>query len=308
MRASIVICTWKRKGPLERCLLALRDLGFGPSAQVAIVTVHPPGNEESEAAAARIFPEGLVVRTEVANLSLQRNRGAEAAPSDVIVYLDDDAWPTEGWLGRILRPFADPAVAAVGGPVVDPSGRLMRGAVGVTSFGRTYPVEDPSTCETLALSGGNLAVRRVALEDVGGFDENYRYHLDETDLCMRLARAGKRLVYCEDAAIFHESAPGPHRRTPYDRDWHSVAKNQVYFGFRHVRRARLLLAIVPWALQVPKLLRFLVWWATGRLGARAALSCASRLVKGTLAGYRKGLARKPRLPLRAAETGCRARV
>jgi GT2 family glycosyltransferase len=302
MRASIVICTWRRPGPLERCLRTLKNLGWGPSREVEVVTVHPPGNEESEAKAAAILPNGRIVRAPRPNLSLQRNLGAAAVESDVVVYLDDDAWPKPGWLDEILKPFEDPAVAAVGGSVVDPEGRPLGGPSAATSFGRTYRLPDPLALprgHVLALPGNNLAVRRSALFGVGGFDENYRYHLDETDLCMRLARAGGRLLYRDAAAIHHESASGPHRKTLYDRDWEIVAKNQVYFAFRHVRKARFLLALVPWMLQLPKLARFAAWTVMGRLGLRAGLSCVVRHVRGTAKGYRKGLTKRPRLPLKA---------
>ncbi|MHC4954019.1 MAG: glycosyltransferase family 2 protein [Planctomycetota bacterium] len=297
-RASIVICTWRRPQPLERCLRSLIESGYGPSDRVEVVTVHPPGNDASRTMVAERFPGVRIVDAPEANLSLQRNLGAREALGDILVYLDDDAWPTAGWLETLLAPLDDAGVAAVGGAILDPDGAPMLQCAAATSFGRTYPIADPSRLHAghvLTLQGGNLAVRREALAAIGGFDENYRYHLDETDVCLRLTRAGNRLAYAGDAAVHHESAPGPHRRTLYDRDWYSVAKNQVYFAFRHVRRGRLRLAFVPWMLQLPKLARFLGWMLAGRMGPVAALSCTARNIRGTFAGYWKGLTKKPRL-------------
>jgi len=300
MRVSIVICTWRRAAPLERCLKTIAGLGTGASREVEVLTVHPAGDDESLAMVRARFPVVRTVTAPAANLSLQRNLGAREARGEILVYLDDDAWPRAGWLEKLLARFANAGVAAVGGAVLDPQGAPLLGCAAATRYGRTYRLANgarPRRGAVLTLQGGNLAVRRDALFAVGGFDENFRYHLDETDLCMRLEDAGYTLVYAEDAAVHHEAAPGPHRRTAYDRDWYSVAKNQVYFAFRHVERARFLLWLVPWLLQLPKLARFVGWGLTGKLAPGAALSCIARHLRGTVAGYRKGLTRAPRLPL-----------
>jgi len=242
------------------------------------------------------------VLSPVPNLSLQRNLAAGAARGGILVYLDDDAWPREGWLEDLLAPFADESVAAVGGSVVDPQGRPMVACQAATEFGRTYRLSDPAMLpkgHVLTLQGNNFALRRTALFALGGFDENYRYHLDETDVCFCLARAGYHLVYRESAVIFHESASGPHRKTLFDRDWRTIAMNQVYFAFTHVRRARYRLAFVPWMLQLPKMARFFVWMCSGRLSPAAALSCLAHHFRGTVAGYRKGLSTTPKRPLEA---------
>ncbi|MEM8884112.1 MAG: glycosyltransferase [Planctomycetota bacterium] len=297
---SILICTWKRAVPLKRALATLYELGWRPSDDLEIVTCHPPGNDESVTMLEECFPDVRIVHAPEANLSLQRNLVARASKGDVLVYLDDDAWPKEGWLDRLVAPFADDAVAAVGGSVVDPDGNLMNACMAATAFGRTYVLDRPEDLpagHALTLQGNNIAIRRTALFALGGFDENYRYHLDETDVCFSLAQAGYRLVYQPDAVIFHEAATGPHRKSAWDRDWHTIAKNHVYYCFTHVRRGRWRLAFVPWMLQLPKLARFWLWMGMGRLSPRAAASCFGRHVAGTFTGYRKGLSRTPRRTL-----------
>lgn len=48
-----------------------------------------------------------------------------------------------------------------------------------------------------------MAVRRDVLVGLGGFDATYRYYLDDTDLNMRLARAGHQTAIAPNARVWH---------------------------------------------------------------------------------------------------------
>jgi GT2 family glycosyltransferase len=46
-------------------------------------------------------------------------------------------------------------------------------------------------------------VRRTVLNALGGFDERFFYHFEETDLCCRIRNAGYRILYFPGAVITH---------------------------------------------------------------------------------------------------------
>lgn len=298
---TIAIPTCGRPVELERCLRAVAAHELPRGVTVEVVTVHAPGDEAVQALVHERFPAVVVIASELRNLSHQRNLAALAARGALVVYLDDDAWPRDGWLRALLAPFEDPAVAAVGGQVLREDGSRQYGPMAVTRFARPIVLADSAACPRGAvptLPGGNLAVRRDVLLAIGGFDENIRYHFDDVELSLRLAAHGHRACYVDDAAIWHEPAPGPHLRSYLDRDWFIVARNGVYCAFRHVRGplARTLgLLLVPALLQLPKTLRILAWGATGRLPLRAAARCALGHLAGIAAGYWAGLFRRPAL-------------
>jgi len=296
VKASVLVPTCGRPGPLARCLEAV--LREAPGCEV--LTVHAPGDEESVAMVRERFPGVTAVEAEERNLAAQRNLGARRAAGDVVVYLDDDAWPCPGWLAALLAPFRDGATA-VGGRVLSEDGSPQVETMAVSRFGRQVALRGGRACPpglALTLAGGNFAVRRDALLASGGFDENYRYHFDDTDFQWRLQEAGGTLAYAPEAAVYHELAAGPHRRSAYDRDWTTIVSNSVYFAFRHVRRARFRLWFVPVLLQAPKTARALLWFLRGRLGAAGLGRFLSGQGRGLLAGYRKGRTASPRLPFR----------
>jgi GT2 family glycosyltransferase len=301
--ASIVVVTSDRVADLRRCLLALRthlEAPGTPSAEV--VTVHAPHDHEAIAMVRTVFPEVQAHIAPRRHIAVQRNLGARAARGEVIVYLDDDAWPRPGWLAALLAPFAEERVLAASGPVFRGDGSVQCRRLAASALGRLVPLADGDPLPrgmAPSFSGCNLAVRRRALFAVGGFDENLPYQPDDMDLCWRLfQRAGgdaRTMAFAPLASVVHESSPGPYRRTLQDRAWFTVARDNLYFACRHAGRWRG--AVGGALLQAPKLWRFCRWLATGELAPLPFVRCCAKHVAGTIAGVLKGLARTPRLPL-----------
>lgn len=57
-------------------------------------------------------------------------------------------------------------------------------------------------------------LRRTALEKVGLFDDDYMHEYGDDDLCIRLRRAGYKLILCRDTFVHHD-----HLRTDYSNEY-----------------------------------------------------------------------------------------
>ena len=53
------------------------------------------------------------------------------------------------------------------------------------------------------ISGACMLARRSALDAVGGFDEGFFLYEEDVDLCLRLRRAGWRIVFSPAAEVVH---------------------------------------------------------------------------------------------------------
>jgi GT2 family glycosyltransferase len=305
---SIVIVTSDRTADLRRCLTSLRAHRRGPGVPpVEILTVHPPHDVDSLAMVRADFPEATALVASRRHISEQRNLGARHATAEVLVYLDDDAWPHDGWLAAIAEAFAAAKVVAASGPVRRGDGTFQCRRLASSRIGRLVPLADGAPLPAgmaPSFSGCNLAIRRRALFAAGGFDENLPYQPDDMDVCARLfAQSGcdaDAFRFDERIEVTHESSPGPYRRTLQDRAWFVVARDNMYYACRHGGRLRGLLGGA--LLQAPKLLRFGAWLLRGRLGPTAFLRCLGKHVAGTFVGAWKGLTHAPRLPLRPLPT------
>jgi GT2 family glycosyltransferase len=137
--------------------------------------------------------------------SVGRNVGLAIATADLVAFPNDNSWFANDTLPLVLRHFADqPNVAGLSGRLLTESGTpsLLRWhrrprQVSRRNFMRT------TICSTIVL-------RRAALARVGGFDERLGTGSDgwfgsgeESDLILRLLKAGFRLDYRPDITIYH---------------------------------------------------------------------------------------------------------
>lgn len=301
--ASIVVVTSDRPIDLRRCLGVLRshlrDFAHGG---VEVITVHSPTDHEALAMVRTEFAEVRAIVANERHISRQRNLGARHARGDVVIYLDDDAWPHDGWLHELLTAFADPRVVAASGPVFRGDGSLQNERLAATAIGRLSPMREHDVLargSSPSFSGCNLAVRRSALFACGGFDQNLPYQPDDMDVCRRLFAHANHdplaMRYRPRASVTHESSPGPYRRTLQDRAWYVVARDNVYFACRHAGLVRGVLGSL--VLQAPKLVRFCKWMLTGKLTPIAFCRCVGKHVAGVVAGIVKGATHDAALPL-----------
>ncbi|GAB6080783.1 glycosyltransferase [Hydrogenophilus hirschii] len=238
MRVSVVICTYNRANFLPRTLRALEYVRYPQRETIVVVG---PCTDDTMAVLARWSDRVRIVRCPEANLSMARNLGIAAAAGDLVAFTDDDGLPEANWLDTVVAAFAeDPGLGAVGGFVRDHTGiryqtrYILCNRWGEARFFDAPPAEEPGWF--VSLIGVNSVFRRSALQDIGGFDEEFAYFLDETDVCLRLLERGWRIRVVEHAEVHHAYAPSHLRseeRVP--TSLYLTARSKVYFALRHLR-------------------------------------------------------------------------
>ncbi|MBA3765316.1 MAG: glycosyltransferase, partial [Actinobacteria bacterium] len=241
---SVVINTYNRAQSLESTLRALRQLD---PVDLEVVVVNGPSTDGTKEVLDRWDRWVKVGHCPERNLSMSRNIGIAMAAGDVVAFIDDDAYPDPAWLRHILDGFEDPEVAGVGGPTLDHTGVTLQARYNLADrLGNAWVSTDADAPNPTALFnapiidtflytlGTNSAFRRDRLIEIGGFDEEYEYYLDETDVCLRLIERGYVITALDAGTVFHKFLPSA-MRTPQRavRDRFPVIKNRVYFGLTH---------------------------------------------------------------------------
>ena len=149
-------------------------------------------------------------------LATSRAIGVAETRSDIVAFIDDDAYAEPDWLENIVARYADPTVGAVGGRASN--GRPGEEHEGLDEVGRLLPdgtltgnfaADTGRDIEVDHVLGANMSVRRSALEGIGGIVDLFPGTClrEESDIMLRLGQAGWRIVYTPTALVEHVAAP-----------------------------------------------------------------------------------------------------
>jgi rhamnosyltransferase len=203
---AVVIPTWRGEAFLPPLLAALRAQGRAPSRIIVADTASGDrGPELARAAGCEV----LSVAPAEFNHGGTRNAAAALALEDFLVFLTQDAMPADaGFLGRLLAPFADPAVGAAYARQVPHDGATPPE---VFARGRNYPATASRRTRAdlprlgvrgLFFSNVASAVRRSVFIEAGGFPADVIMNEDMV-LCARVLDRGLAVAYAADAVARH---------------------------------------------------------------------------------------------------------
>jgi GT2 family glycosyltransferase len=164
------------------------------------------------------FRNFVYIRNDVNLLcSIAFNKAASIASGDYLLFLNNDIVVGSQSIAALLRAMInDSSAGLAGGKLFYPERRQIQHA-GIVPMLWGYPInlgsgaaaEDPrfnNEVEAFAVTGAMLLVRRSVFAAVHGFEEEYRWGLEDVDLCLKVKTAGGRILYLPDAeAIHHES-------------------------------------------------------------------------------------------------------
>lgn len=225
---SVIVLAHRKAQLLHRCLAELRSHRSSASFEVVVVA-----NGVSNDVLRVLSDHPWIVRVDSrsnrgfaggANLGAQRSRGSR------LLFLNDDAMVTDGWLDALMHVLdTRPEVAAVGSLIIDRDGRVLE-------FGSTFDGWSPRALDRgrpldeLAHEGSrdvaytsacSLLIRRAAFEHVGAFDEAYYpAYYEDADLALRLWEAGHVVTATPSSVVIHAesaSTSAPQRDVVFDR-------------------------------------------------------------------------------------------
>lgn len=225
--ASVIVVTYRRPEHLRTCLTHLAALHTAPE-QITVVDGSP--DERTAQIVRGEFPRVAYLRNELGPGTTAESRqiGFAATIGDVIAYVDDDAFVEPDWLDELLRPYDDPDVVGVGGRTLN--GLEGEESKGVGHIGLLMPdgtltgnfaADSGQVIKVDHLLGANMSFRRSAIEAVDGIRGNYpgTCMCEESDISLRLGRAGGRLVFAPRAVVHHLGAPYGIGGKRFDRRW-----------------------------------------------------------------------------------------
>ncbi len=206
-QCTVVISTGELSAMVFNCLRSLVAQGVPLEVEVVIVDAgqRDPVDERT---AQSLWPNLCLLRAPEPNLTQQRNAGTRRAGGTIVCFLDDDTFVQPGWWPAIIAPFAARDVAVVAGAVwcnlnpdfTDKPGGFVSW-LGIPSQVTHRSKNAPRDVEWPV--GCNMAFRKAVWSELGGLCSLYGFYDEDIDFGLRVRRAGYRVIFVPEAAVYH---------------------------------------------------------------------------------------------------------
>lgn len=223
---SVIIPTHEREKLLVRCLKSVLNSNY-PKNRYEIIVVSDSRTHANcfiDDAISRMLDDFGLNSGAVRLLNVSKRIGAakarnialKVANGEIIAFIDDDVIVHKDWLKNLVKGLSlyGANVGAVGGRITKGSFNSIsykRKPIGTFSWsGHTYMNFDVvKRCKVDWVRGCNMAVRKMVLNEVGGFDEALGDFStgEDIDLCLRIKSSHYDIVYEPTAVVLHEEAP-----------------------------------------------------------------------------------------------------
>ncbi|MBF0343347.1 MAG: glycosyltransferase family 2 protein [Nitrospirae bacterium] len=131
------------------------------------------------------------------------NEGFRNSKGDFVVILDDDSFPSEGSIERMVEKFqANPALGIVAFDVRDYAQYSS-----VCSDKEVTDKKAPSSTYIMSFNGAGAGVRKEILDKLGGYPGEFFLYVNELDLSFRVWDNGYKVESFPDVVAYHKSSP-----------------------------------------------------------------------------------------------------
>ncbi|MDD5148286.1 MAG: glycosyltransferase family A protein [Candidatus ainarchaeum sp.] len=159
-KASIVVATYNYAAKISPTIKGILEIEYPDEFEIIVV------NDGSTDNTAEVLEKEFGKNKKVKIINFEKNRGVcaarnagiNAARFPIVVNMDHDCIPEKNWLTSLVKGFSSEKTGVV------------------SSMG--------------AFGGTSTAFRKEALEKTGGYDEQYRYYREDTDLTFKILELG----------------------------------------------------------------------------------------------------------------------
>lgn len=237
MNVLIVLINYRTPELTLRALrAALAELSRLPGSRVALID-NGSGDDSVPVLSAALEREGLKDQVDLitsstnlgfaggVNLAL-RPALSGSNPPRFVYLLNSDALPAPRSIERLARvleerPQAGISGSYIHGPAGDTHDTAFRFPTVASNFEESlgvgivtrlldrWVVSKPVPSETTRvdwLAGASMLIRREVFDAIGVYDENFFFYFEETDFCLRAARAGFTTWYVPESRVEHIGA------------------------------------------------------------------------------------------------------
>ena len=271
---SVIIVSFNTREKLRRCLSCIEP-------EFEVIVVDNASADGSVEMVSTDFPRvKLIANSANLGFGAANNIGCKSATSDLVLFLNSDAYADSGAIAKLASVFRDSEIVAAGGKLLNIDRSLQQSTANALTLWRVFceqtylekifrqsPMFDSywttlslaqnsQAKETPQVMGACLMVRAQNGEPLETFDVRYFLYCEDTDLCRRLGRRGK-ILYVPEAEFVHELGSSSAKDPALGVIRYNRGK-ELYFRIHHGSTASVFCLLFD---RLGALLRMLAWTA-----------------------------------------------
>ncbi len=223
---SIIIVTYNSEKFIRECIKSIyRSI---KKNDFEIIVVDNNSSDKTSSIVYREFPAVRLIRLKK-NLGFAKanNIAFERSKGDIILLLNPDTIVTEKSIDRMAEYIKyDDSVGVIGAKLKNFDGTLQLSCRRFPNFFNVFfgrkslfryifpsnPISKDFMLEDLDydkvqdvdwIMGACLMTRRDIVSNLGFFDETFKLFVEDTDLCYRIKKSNRKVIYLPDAVIYH---------------------------------------------------------------------------------------------------------
>ena len=243
-KVAVIILNWNNWSDTLGCVDSLNNLEY---QRFELIIVDNGSTNDSVSRIRAAFPRIRVIEApRNLGFAVGSNIGIREAlnsSADYVWLLNSDTLVDPVALNAsVLLAQGDLKVGAVGSAIYSMGRRdrleVWGGGQIDCWLGRSVPFSKPTNNEAIQfLTGASMLIRKVALEDVGLFDEQFFMYWEDVDLSFRLRQAGWKLAVAPASKVWHRQT----QKNPHTKELYFDQSARLFFAHRarHARPIRI---------------------------------------------------------------------
>lgn len=203
-QVSIIIVNFCGKNYLEKCLESLQKTSF---ENYEIIIVDNNSTDDSIDFIKKNYPKIRIIKlNKNYGFAIPNNMAAKTANGKYLVFLNNDTYVSQNWLGELVKPLEeDGTIALAQSLILHPDETVDSSGDYVDLLGNAFSRHDKPTKmrQILSPKGACMIARRDLFLDLGGFDETFFASLEDVDLGWRSWLWGYKVMIIPTSIIYH---------------------------------------------------------------------------------------------------------
>jgi len=247
-KVAIAIAVYNSAEKLLDCLASLLKIDY-PIELIDFIFVDNNSSDNSLEIIVKFFPSSRIIKNSAnlgfASANNQAYQMARELADDYLVLLNDDTIVEPDWLSRLIAlSESDDKIAAVQAKLLLWPERTLINSFGnalhFLGFGYCNLYRQPDRSgepfEVPYPSGGAVAIKISALDNIGLFDDKLFMYHEDVDLGWRLRLLGYKILLDPKAVVYHKYS---FAKAPYK--YYYMERNRLLVALKNFKLATLIL-------------------------------------------------------------------